>query len=61
MKMTERLTPILEHLVFLALMLPTFVLVTAAAVSILQSDPSLPAPVQTALACELCQSHPADE
>jgi len=50
-------TGITEHLLFLALLLPTFILLAAVAVSLAQPDPSvaIPAPVQTAAACEPCR------
>ena len=51
-------TGITEHLLFLALLLPTFILLAAVAVSLAQPDPSVAnpvAPVQTAAACEPCQ------
>jgi len=49
-------TGITEHLLFLALLLPTFILLAAVAVSLAQPDPSIaiPASVQTAAACEPC-------
>ena len=50
------LTGITEHLVFVALLLPTFVLLAAVAVSLIRPDPTsaVQAPVQTAAACEAC-------
>ena len=50
-------TGITEHLLFLALLLPTFILLAAVAVSLAQPDSSgaLQAPVQTAAACEPCR------
>jgi hypothetical protein len=47
---------ITEHLLFLALLLPTFVLLAAVAVSLAQPAPSfaVEAPVQTAV-CESCR------
>jgi len=54
MQITERLLRITEHLLFVALMLPTIVLVAAAAFSL--AGPDAPAasqqPLQTAQACE---------
>ena len=54
MQMTERFMRITEHLLFVALMLPTIVLLAAAAVSL--AGPEAPAdtrlPIQTAQACE---------
>jgi len=63
MRIPERLTHVFEHLMFLALMLPTFILLAAAAVSLARPDPSVavPLPVQTAMACAPCQSFEADE
>jgi hypothetical protein len=45
-----------EHLVFLALLLPTFILLAAVAVSLVRPDPTVavPATMQTAAACEAC-------
>ena len=50
------LTGISEHLVFVALLLPTFVLLAAVAVSLIRPDPTIAvqAPVQTAAVCEAC-------
>ena len=50
-------TGITEHLLFLALLLPTFILLAAVAVSLAQPDPSvaIQAPVQTTAACEPCR------
>ena len=63
MRIPERLPHVFEHLMFLALMLPTVILLAAAAVSLSRPDPSVavPAPVHTAMACEPCQSLEADE
>lgn len=45
-----------EHLVFVALLLPTFVVVAAAVVSLARPDPSagVERPMVTAAACEPC-------
>jgi hypothetical protein len=45
-----------EHLMFAALLIPTFVVIAAAAVSLTSPDPSVavPAAVQTVAACETC-------
>ena len=53
MNLIDRLIP---HLIFAAAMLPTLLLVAAAAVSLASSDFSLvlPAPVQAAVSCEPC-------
>lgn len=50
------LTSITEHLLFVALLLPTFVLLAAVAVSLTRPDPTigLQAPMQTAAVCEAC-------
>ncbi|MBV9190272.1 MAG: hypothetical protein JOZ85_07300 [Betaproteobacteria bacterium] len=50
------LTGFTEHLLFVALLLPTFVLLAAVAVSLTHPDPTLAAqaPVQTVAACEAC-------
>ena len=50
------LTGFTEHLLFVALLLPTFVLLTAIAVSLVRPDPTIgvQAPIQTAAACEPC-------
>ena len=50
------LTSIAEHLLFVALLLPTFVLLAAVAVSLTRPDPTLAvqAPVQAVAACEAC-------
>ena len=71
MNLAKRFTPHLEPLVapltevllFLALLIPTFLLLAAAAVSLAHTDPSIaiPARVQTAAACEPCQTRPIDE
>jgi len=62
MNLTERLTPILEHLLFVAFLFPTFILLAAAAVSLARPDPSVatPALMHTAMACEPCGT-PSDE
>ena len=57
------LTPLAEHLLFVALLLPTFIVLAAAAVSLTASEPSVAArPVaQTAAVCEPCPAaEPAD-
>lgn len=45
-----------EHLVFIALLLPTFVVLAAAVVSLARLDPSISVekPIMTAAACEAC-------
>ena len=50
------LTGISEHLVFVALLLPTFVLLAAVAVSLMRPDPTIAvqAQVATAAVCEAC-------
>lgn len=50
------LTGFAEHLLFVALLLPTFVLLAAVAVSLTRPDPTIAvqAQVQTAPACEAC-------
>ncbi len=50
------LTGFAEHLLFVALLLPTFVLLAAVAVSLTRPDPTLAvqAPVQAVAACEAC-------
>ena len=52
-------TGITEHLLFLALLLPTFILLAAVAVSLAQPDASIaaPQPMQTVVACEPCASY----
>lgn len=47
---------IAEHLVFVALLVPTFVVLAAAVVSLASPDPSIVVqpPVLTAAACEPC-------
>jgi len=54
MEITERFMKITEHLLFVALMLPTLVLLAAAAVSLTAPDlpAATPLPIQTAQACE---------
>ncbi len=57
MQITERFLRITEHLLFVALMLPTIVLLAAAALSLAGPDsPSAKeAPLQAAQACECPQ------
>jgi len=45
-----------EHLLFVALLIPTFILLAAVAVSLARPDPviAVQPTVQTALACEPC-------
>ena len=44
-----------EHLMFLALLIPTFVVIAAAAVSFASPDPSVAVPAsETVAACEPC-------
>jgi hypothetical protein len=61
MRIPARLTHFFEHVMFLALMLPTLILLAAAAVSLSRPDPSTSARIHTAMVCEPCQSLPADE
>jgi len=51
-----KLTGITEHLLFVALLLPTFVLLAAVAVSLVRPDPNIAvqASIQMATACETC-------
>ena len=51
-----RLTGFTEHLLFVALLLPTFVLLAAVAVSLTRPDPTLAVQttVQAAAVCEAC-------
>jgi len=55
MRFIEKLIP---HLIFVAALLPTVLLLAAAAVSLSQPDPTLtgPLPIQTAAACESCET-----
>ena len=48
-----------EHLVFIALLIPTFVVLVAAVVSIAAPDPSIVVqhPIVTTAACEPCPRH----
>ena len=57
------LTGFTEHLLFVALLIPTFVLLAAVAVSLARPDPSIAVqlPVQTAAACEPCQYDNGDQ
>jgi hypothetical protein len=50
------MTGLTEHLLFVALLLPTFVLLAAVAVSLARPDPTIAvqAPVQTPAVCEAC-------
>jgi hypothetical protein len=52
-----------EHLVFLALLLPTFVVLAAAVVSLARPDPSIAGdrPAVTVAACEPCPGQDADD
>jgi hypothetical protein len=52
-----------EHLVFVALLLPTFVVLAAAVVSLASPDPSIAVdrPSVTAAACEPCPVQDTDE
>jgi hypothetical protein len=53
-----------EHLIFVALLLPTFVVIAAAVVSLTGLDPAAPLdrPMMTAAACDPCTpGHDADE
>jgi hypothetical protein len=50
-----RTTGLTEHLMFAALLIPTFLVIAAAAVSLVSPDPSVAVPaVQTVAACEAC-------
>ncbi|HET7363928.1 MAG TPA: hypothetical protein VFJ70_10210 [Burkholderiales bacterium] len=50
-----RTTGLTEHLMFAALLIPTFLVIAAAAVSLAIPDPSVAVPVaQTVAACEPC-------
>jgi hypothetical protein len=57
------LSGITEHLLFVALLIPTFVLLAAVAVSLARPDPSIAAepPAQTVAACEPCASYDSGE
>ena len=50
------LTGFTEHLLFVALLLPTFVLLAALAVSLVRPDPTIAdqVSIQTAAVCEAC-------
>jgi len=49
------LTGFTEHLLFVALLLPTFVLLAALAVSLVRPDPTIGVQaIQTAAVCEAC-------
>ena len=53
-----------EHLVFVALLLPTFVVLAAAVVSLARPEPNIAVerPIVTAAACETCPTgHDGDE
>lgn len=49
-----------EHLVFVALLLPTFVVLAAAVVSLARPEPTVAVekPIVTAAACETCPTRP---
>jgi hypothetical protein len=50
-----RTTGLTEHLMFAALLIPTFLVIAAAAVSLATPDPSVAVPVaRTVAACEPC-------
>ena len=50
---------LIPHLVFVAALLPTVLLIAAAALSLSQPDPIvLPLPIQAAVACQPCESPP---
>ena len=52
-----RTTGLTEHLMFAALLIPTFLVIAAAAVSLASPDPTVAVPaVQTVAACEPCGS-----
>ena len=52
-----------EHLVFVLLLLPTFVVLAAAVVSLARPDPTIAAekPIVTAAACEPCPGQDGDD
>lgn len=52
-----------EHLVFVALLLPTFIVLAAAVVSFASPEPSIAVekPIVTAAACEPCPAHDGDD
>jgi len=52
-----------EHLVFVALLLPTFVVIAAAVVSLARHDPTIAVekPIVTAAACEPCPGQDGDD
>ena len=52
-----------ELLVFIALLIPTFVVLAAAVVSLMGPDPTIadPRPAQTTAACETCRKPAAEE
>ena len=51
-----RTSGLTEHLMFAALLIPTFVVIAAAAVSLASPDPSVAVPAaQTVAACEACE------
>ena len=51
----QPVTGLREHLMFLALLVPTFVVIAAAAVSLAHPDPSIAVPAaETVAACEPC-------
>jgi len=52
-----------EHLVFVLLLLPTFVVLAAAVVSLARPDPSVAVerPIVTAAACATCPAQDGDE
>ena len=50
-----RTTGLTEHLMFAALLIPTFLVIAAAAVSLVSPDPSVAVPAaQAVAACEPC-------
>lgn len=55
MRLIDKLIP---HLIFVAALLPTFLLLAAAAISLAHPDPSIaiPMPIQATVACEPCQN-----
>jgi hypothetical protein len=52
-----------EHLIFVALLLPTFVVLAAAVVSLARPDPSIAGdkPMVTAAVCEPCPGQDGDD
>jgi hypothetical protein len=49
-------TGLMEHLVFIALLIPTFIVIAAAAVSLAPPDPSLAVQASSMQAVAVCES-----